>query len=132
VTARLTWMTIIAVFALAVAGLMFYVFVRPAAQRIATGTITGKSFEDARTISRANASPRREDWTVSERKLPQGFLITIRLDDPAGEVRYRMERVAAQRFEVGERVSVRFEERGIPPLWSKRYVRDIAPVEPER
>ena len=125
-------MAAVAIVALVFAGLMFYLFVRPAASRVGMGTIIAKSFEDARTMQRPNVSARRQDWSVSERNLPEGFLITIRLDDPAAEVHYRMEKVAAGRFEVGERVSVRFEERGVPPLWSKRYVREITPAEPRR
>ena len=32
-------------------------------------------------------------------------------------------------FEVGQRVEIDFEERGIPPIWHRVYVMDLRPVE---
>jgi hypothetical protein len=60
--------------------------------------------------------------------VPDSVRFTIQLDEPKAEIHYLLEAVAASRFKVGERVIVKYEERGLKPIWSKRYVREISHV----
>ena len=108
------------------AATLFSVFVRSTEALPAVGTIVAASLEQPRTSPRLNASPRREDWSVSERKIPESYRFIIKLDHPQAEVRYLLEKVAGERFQPGDRVTITYEERGVPPLWTKRYVRSMA------
>lgn len=102
---------------------LFWVFVRPAASHTAAGVVVEKTFEDERSITRVKAGPRREVWSASRLRIPAGYLFAIRLNDGRGDVYYLMERVAGETFQVGQQVTVTYDERGIAPLWTKRYVR---------
>ena len=118
-----SYLLIVAAFAALLAAGLFFVFVRPVASRVANGVIVEKTFEDERSIQRLNAGPRRELWTANRIRIPAGFIFTIRLGDGSGDVYYMLERVAAEQFHIGQSVTVTYDERGIPAIWSKRYVR---------
>lgn len=118
-------LTIIALIGLLTAGAIYYGFVRPIVPQEAGGTITAKVFQDVRNLRKVDAGPRRELWSTTDRKLPDGYVFEIVLDHSAIPIRYFMERTAGERFVVGQRVIVTFDERGFPPVWSKRYVRSM-------
>lgn len=122
---------VVAVLAALLSAVLFLVFVRPAAQRSEQGIVIDKTFEDERTITHMNAGPRREFWSTNRFKIPAGYLFTIRLNSGRGEVYYLLERTAGEPFQVGQRVTVTYDERGISPLWKKRYVRCLAAVAQE-
>jgi hypothetical protein len=121
----------VALLAAVVAGLLFIIFVRPVEPRTAVGRITEKAFQEARTLTRVNAGPRREVWGTTNRRLPAAFVFTIRLEDGDAELRHWMERVAAEEFQIGDTVTVTYETRGIPGVWVKQYVRKMATHAPQ-
>jgi hypothetical protein len=109
------------------AAAIFWIFLRPASTQTNGGVITVKKFMDQRTIERMPPGVRREFWSPSRYNLPAGFLFTIRMDNSQPEARYFLDKQAASSFSVGDRVTVSYEVRGIPPLWSKRFMRAMTP-----
>ncbi len=120
----------IAVVAALVAGLLLYTFARPAQARAGRGVITGKTFEPAREESRVAAGARRESVTTRLRRIPDGYRFEIRLDGVTAPVAYWMEATAAAHFQVGQKVEVAYEERGVPRVWHKLLVRKLTAEEP--
>lgn len=118
---------LIALVAVLLAAGFYFALVRPLSTGEAAGIITQKIFADERTITRVNAGPRRELWTQNRIRIPAGYIFTIRLAD-GGDVHYLIEKTAGERLQVGEKVSVTYDERGIPPLWTKRFVRSMTPA----
>lgn len=106
---------------------IWLVLVRPVRVRSDQGTIFGKTFQPAQAYTRVRSGPRRDFWSAEKVQMPDSYLFAIRLDD-ASEVHYRLEAAAAAEFSIGQKVKVRLEERSIPLLWKRVYVREIAAV----
>jgi uncharacterized OB-fold protein len=106
---------------------IWFVLVRPVRARSAEGTVVGKTFQASQTYTRVRSGPRREFWSTEKVQMPDSYLFAIRLDD-ASEVHYRLDAAAAAEFSIGQKVKVRLEERSIPLLWKRVYVREIAAV----
>lgn len=117
----------VAVCAALLAGAIYFVLVRPVESRTVSGAIIEKTYADERTITRTNAGPRRELWTQNRIKIPEGYIFTIRLAN-GGDVYFMVEKTAGEPFQVGQKVQVSYDERGIPPLWTKRFVRSMTPA----
>ena len=54
-------------------------------------------------------------------------MFSIRLDDRPVEAIFSLNTTAAESFETGQRVSIDFEERGIPLVWKRVYVVEMKP-----
>jgi hypothetical protein len=106
---------------------IWFVLVRPVRVRSDLGTIVGKTFQASQPINRVRSGPRREFWTTERIQMPDSFLFAIRLDD-ASEVHFRLDAAAAAEFDIGQKIKVGLEERSIPLLWKRVYVREIAAV----
>lgn len=115
------------VVALGFAGFMWFAFARPQEAQEGNGAITQKTFQAAHTATRMPPGGLRQSYTQQEFHIPDGYLFHIRLDGGADLV-YWMEAHAAEPFDVGGRVRVRYLERGVPPFWVKRYVDSIKPL----
>ena len=113
---------------LALAALIWYGLVRPREPRLAYGTILSKRYTPAGEYTRLRTGPRREVWSTEKIPLPESYVFEIRLDD-ATQVRYRLSTTQAAEFDIGQKVKVRLEERGIPLLWKRMYVREIAAIQ---
>jgi hypothetical protein len=120
------WLAI-SVALLILAAVVWFVLVRPVSARSGLGTIVGKTFQPSQPYTRVRSGPRREFWSEEKIQMPDSYLFAIRLDD-ASEVHYRLDAAAAAEFSIGQRVKVRLEERSIPLLWKRVYVREIAAV----
>lgn len=106
---------------------IWFVLVRPVTPGVAFGMIVSKTFQAAEAYTRVRSGPRREFWSEEKFRIPASYVFAIRLDDTS-EVHYRLEATAAAEFSIGQKVQVRLEERGIPLLWKRMYVRQIAAV----
>jgi len=115
----------VAALGLIVATGVWFVLVRPVRVRSDLGTIIGKTFQAAQTYTRVRTGPRRELWSTEKIQMPDSYLFAIRLDD-ASEVNFRLNAAASAQFDIGQKVKVRLEERSIPLVWKRRYVREIA------
>jgi hypothetical protein len=116
-----------AAFGLILAAGVWFVLVRPVTARSHLGTIIGKTFQAAQTYSRVRSGPRREFWSEEKIPIPDSYLFAIRLADNT-EVYYRLNAAAAGAFDVGQRVKLLLEERSIPLVWKRLYIREMAPA----
>jgi hypothetical protein len=117
------WIAIAVILAL-FAGAIWYALVRPVTPRVAYGTIVGKTYQPAGEYERIRSGPRREFWSSDRIRLPEGYLFDIRLENDA-HLRYSLELHAAARFEPGMRVQIQYDERSLPFLWTRAYIRDM-------
>jgi hypothetical protein len=108
----------------AFAALIWYGLVRPREQRLAYGTILSKSHAAAGEYTRLRTGPRREVWSTEKIPLPESYVFEIRLDDGT-QVQYRLSAGQAE-FDIGQKVKVLLEQRSIPLVWKRMYVREIA------
>jgi hypothetical protein len=116
----------LAAVALVFAGAMWILYVRPASQQSAAGVITQKNFQPARTLTRTQGGPLRESWTREHFTVPDTYVFTIRLDGEDREVTYAVVAQAAEHFQVGQKVTIRYEERGLLFLQRHTRVTDMA------
>jgi len=119
----------IAALALIAGGAIWLVFLRPVPELAGAGTIAARSFEAAHTSERDVWGPRRESSTRRQIAIPDGYILEIRLDGSGETLRCWREKTAGEPYVVGRRVRVRYTVRGIPLLWKRAYVVDLAPAD---
>lgn len=110
---------------LVLAALIWYGLVRPREPRLVYGTILSKRYVPAGEYTRFRTGPRREVWSTERIPLPESYLFEIRLDDGT-QVQYRLSAAQAAEFDPGQKVKVLVEERNLPLVWKRLYVREMA------
>jgi hypothetical protein len=120
------WLIIAAVGAVFALGI-WYVFVRPVPRQSADGVITQKTFKPASTYWQQPTGNRTNFWTPVGIPIAECYVFSIRLDDRPVEAIFSLNTTAAESFETGQRVSIDFEERGIPLVWKRVYVVEMKP-----
>lgn len=122
-------MLVLAMFALAFAGLMWLVYVRPAAEVSGLGVITRKTVQGPRTVTRRQAGPRREQWDEQKIVVQGGYLLDIELQGPTAEhVQFVATQVSAEQLRIGQQVRVWYVVRGVPGFAQRVFVSRIEPV----
>jgi hypothetical protein len=111
---------------LLLASLAYLYFVRPAVSTTAIGTIAAKHFLPAETVIRHKVSARRALMPEQKLEVPDRYRFQIRLDGSAELVSYSLPAIAARGYEVGQRVKVIYETRGILGVWKRNHVRTIS------
>ncbi len=114
---------VLAVFAIA----MWIVFLRPAATVTATGVISSKTFKPAGEYVQYPAGLRRDSF-YSPNRIPiaECYILIIHVDELAADVGYAANIPEAETYEVGQRVTLRYQVRGIPGIWRKVFVLGLA------
>lgn len=102
--------------------MMWYAFVRATPQRVATGMITGKTFQPARAVTHYQGGTRRELWAEDRFTIPESYVFDIRVDGLSAPMRFSATVPVAKRYEIGQNVKVFYIERSIPFLWRRFYV----------
>jgi len=105
-----------------VALLAFAVFLRPVETKTSTGAITGKLFQPGTTYTQSHASGDRGFQSSTSIPIAESYLFYIRIDGIAAPGRISLNTIASKNFQVGQRVRVEYEERGIPLIWKRLYV----------
>ena len=118
------WLAIAAVGGLCALGIWF-VFLRPVPRQTAAGVITQKTFKPASTHWVQPTGQRTNFWMPVAMPVTECYVFTIRPDGHAVEAIFSLNTTAAEYFQVGQRVSIDYEERGIPPIWKRAYVIDM-------
>ena len=111
--------------ALAAAGVLWYVLVRPVPERQGEGVVTGYGFREAERVERemphtgrvVETGPRRTAYT-----LPDRYVYDVLLDGREAPVRFSVPSLGAPAFAVGQRVRVTYRERTIPFAGTRVYV----------
>lgn len=106
---------------MAASAFLYFAFLHPADIRSGRGTITSKVF-----------------LAGEDGKVPPHYRLTIRLEAGEEEGAARgdggrilgqgLDTVAARLFAVGQKVTVKYEERGVPLLWRRAYVKELRPL----
>ena len=101
-------------------------------RRPARGVVTQKIFKPASTYWQQPTGMRNGFWTPVRIPIAESFVFAVRLDeqggDRPGEAWYSANVVEAEAFEVGQRVEIEYEQRGVPGLWKRVYVVDMRRV----
>jgi hypothetical protein len=116
------------VFAL-IAGLIWFAFLRPAPVQTALGVIRSKSCKPAGEYWQQPVGNRDGFWTPTRIPIAECYVFGILVEGRAGEARIARNTVEAQAFNVGQRVQIKFVERGLPLIWKRIYVTDMKLIE---
>jgi hypothetical protein len=120
----------VAAVALVGSGLAYVAFVRPGTRLTGAGVVVAREVLAPEMLSRRTMTPRGP--TVAERRiaLPARFRYTLRVDGETAPLRYSADTLRIPRLAVGQPVEVRYERRGLPPLWRRAFVEEVRPRAP--
>lgn len=118
-------MFIVAIFFAIVAVGIWFVFLRPVPQQKATGTVTHKIFKPAGEHWQYPVGLERGFLLPTKIPIAESYIFGIQIDGSGEVVGYALNTVASKEFEVGKRVQIEYQERGIPLLWRRLYVLDM-------
>jgi hypothetical protein len=117
-----------AAFALSAAAISC-LFLSPVRTQTAHGVIVSKTFKPAGTYSQYPVGVRPGFRTANEIPIAECYVFEINVDGMPASVHYALNTVASEQFQVGQRVRVEYQQRGIPLLWSRIYILDMKPEE---
>ena len=110
---------------------VWFVLVRPVAEQSATGTITSRAFLPAETVRKVIPRTDRslEDLPREIKyALPDRYLFSIRLDGRNADARFSAIAAATENIHIGQQVRLTYYERYIPFVWTRIYVKEMAPL----
>jgi len=116
--------------AVALAGfalLMWFVFVRPVPSRLAAGIILAKTPRPAGTYVQQPVGNRSGFWTPVRIPIAECHVFEIAVDGFDDHAQLALNDVKSREFEIGQPVTITYTERGLPWLWKRAYVTDMAP-----
>jgi hypothetical protein len=113
-----------AIFALA-ALLLWFVFLRPVERKTAQGVITHKILKPAGQYVQYPAGMRTAFFAPSRIPIAECYVFTIQVDDLAADVAVALNTLAAEEYEVGQRVKIQYQERSLPGIWRRVYVMQV-------
>ncbi len=120
----------IAVLAALFSATMWWIFVRPVPERSATGRVTEVVLRPAERVERNVPQFARSLERMNREvryDLPERALLSIELEDGAS-VRFETPLATpSAKLAPGARVRVVYQQRGLPLLWSRRYVTQVSP-----
>jgi hypothetical protein len=112
----------------AVVGIVVWsILLRPVEPRKARGVITYKVFKPASQHVQYPAGMRSGFYAPNSVPISECYVMVVRVDGLEAPAGFAMNTVAAQPYEVGQTVTVQYEERGLPLLWKRIYVIDMQP-----
>lgn len=122
------YLVVAVVFGLA-GGVIWLAFLRPVAEQTRLGTILAKRFSPADSYSQQQPGISRGMRTATEIPITERDVLEIAIDGRDGSASYALNTVASRHFSVGQRVHVKYVERGLGRFWRRIYVLDLGPVE---
>ena len=125
VTIQLAISTVFAATAL----LLWLVFLRPASASTAIGTIRSKTYRPAGTYTQFQPGVDRGFRTPTEIPIAESYVFEIAIDGRSDPLRYSLNTTASERFSVGQRVWVEYEERSLLPFWRRVFVLEMRPAD---
>ncbi|MDQ3254763.1 MAG: hypothetical protein M3R15_12795 [Acidobacteriota bacterium] len=121
-------MVLAALFAV-LAGVIWLVMLRPVERRTAAGIIATKTFQPASTYSQYQGGADRGFRGSNQIPIAESYVFDIKVEGMAEPVRMSLNTVASKEFEVGQRVRIEYEQRGVPPFWQKAYALEMKTAE---
>ena len=116
---------LLAAFALSI----WLVFLRPVSQKSAIGMITNKTFQPASTYSQYQGGADRGFRGSNQIPIAESYVFDIKVEGMAEPFRMSLNTVASKEIEVGQRVRIEYEQRGVPPFWQKAYALEMKTAE---
>lgn len=101
---------------------MWSVFLRPAVTRTAEGVITHKVFKPAGQYLQYPTPTSGGFYTPNVIPVSECYLFVIQVNQLSSSVGYSLNTLAAQKFDVGQRVHIEYQERSLPGIWRRIYV----------
>jgi hypothetical protein len=123
-----TLLIIAAALLAAVAVLLWWVFLRPVVRHTALGVITAKTFRPDGTHWQYHPGSDRGFRTPTRIPIAAAYVFRIHVEGLPADVRYALNTVAAERYDVGQQVAIEYEERGLAGLWRRVSVTDMKPA----
>jgi hypothetical protein len=108
---------------------IWLVFLRPVPVETATGTVRSKTFKPAGEYVQYQPGSRSSFRSATRIPIAECYVLGIEVTGEQDELRYAVNTTAATRFEVGQRVNIQYQRRGVPPFWRRVYVTDVTPAE---
>ncbi len=103
-------------------GFASLVFLRPEETKTADAIITGKVFQKSTTYQQSQAGPNRGLQTPTSIPIAESYLFFLKLVTPEETARIALNTLASREFEVGQKVRIQYQTRGIPFVWRRIYV----------
>ena len=113
---------------LGVAVVIWFAMLRPVPVRTASGVVRCKTFKAAGEYLQYPVGDRSNFRTPTRIAMPEHYVLEIAVDGRSDQFRYAVNGTAATAFEVGQRVTLEFQTRGLPPFWRRIYVLDAQPT----
>lgn len=114
----------------ALAGALWFGFVRPTGRQTALGTITAKIHKPEGTYQQTPSGLNRSFRVPNSIPIAESYLFNIKVDGLDEPIATALNVVRAGSFEEGQRVRITFERRGFGPFL--RRIRVIDMVREER
>ena len=105
---------------------IWFVFLRPVERKTAQGVITHKIFKPAGQYVQYPVGMRSAFFTPSRIPIAECYVFTIQVDDLAADVAVALNTLAADEYNVGQKVKIQYEERSLPGIWRRVYVTQMA------
>ena len=99
--------------------------VRATELRAAEGVVIGKTVKPASVYRQY---PDRKEWGPAEIPIAESVVFEIRMPGVSDPVRYSLNKVVAEHFEVGQKVRIEYVKRAIVPFHTRIYMRDMKPL----
>jgi hypothetical protein len=115
------WLVVAAIGACCALGIWF-VFLRPVPTQTASAIIVDKRFRPAGTKWIHPVGQRTNFWTPTAFPVAEGYEFTCRLDDGSAEAVAVLGVGMAERFEVGQPITIVYQHRNFGPFWQRTYV----------
>lgn len=121
---------IFAAVALAVAGVLWLAFLRPVPTEEGIGVIAAKTLAEARDYTRINTNTGRSEYHSEAIRTPKGYAFSVDLPDGRGQGTFFLAEKFGEPFQVGQRVKMTYQVRGLPPFWKRAFVLSMDPAGP--
>jgi hypothetical protein len=103
-------------------------FLKTSAPRTGQGVIRSKTGYGGGTYSQQQVGAQRGFRTASSIPIAPSYTFEIEVEGLAEKARCSLNTIAAEKFEVGQKVRVEYIVRGMKPFWSRVYVTSMEAV----
>ena len=107
----------------------WFVFLRPVPRLTVFGVITQRIFKPASTYWQYPTGIRDGFWTPAQIPIAECYVFAIKVEGQPSDAFFSLNTTAAKSFDVGQKVEIDYEERGVPLIWKRVYVMDMRRAE---
>jgi len=104
------------------------VFMRTSQPKSGNGIIRNKIGMGGGTYQQQQVGTDRGFRTPNQIAIAPSYTFEVEVEGLAEKARCSLNTVAAQKFEIGQKVRVEYIVRGVKPIWSRTYVTSMEPM----